>query len=82
MCHFSCKSVISVTISPIKNYIDHCKVKTSLIFDPIDIQAILKFWICLSQPRLLHVIGPPQILMLIYFFLSLEEAKWKRLLST
>lgn len=79
MCHLSCKTVISVTISPIKNYIEHCKVKTSLILDPVDIEAIFKFWnLCLSQPRLFQMIGPPQILMLICCLLSLEEAKQKR----
>lgn len=77
MYHFSCKTAISVTISPIKNDIEHCKVKTSLILDPVDIQDIPKFWnLCLSQPRLLQVIGPPQILT--YCFLSLDEAKQKR----
>lgn len=82
MCHFSCKTVISVTISPIKNYTEHCKVKTSLILDPVDIQAVLKFWnLCLSQPRLFQVIGLPQILMLIYCSLSLEGPKQKRQLS-
>lgn len=82
MHNFSCKTVISVSNSPIKNDIKHCKVKTSLILDPVDIQAILKFWnLHLSQPRLLQVIGPPQILLLILCLLSLEKAKQKRQLS-
>lgn len=70
MYHFSCKTAISVTISPIKNDIEHCKVKTSLILDPEDIQDIPKFWnLCLSQPRLLQVIGPLKSLLAAFFLL-------------